>query len=209
MRPVLYSFRRCPYAIRARLALVVSQTQVELREVKLRDKPDAMLEASPKGTVPVLILPDGSVIDESLNVMHWALNQRDPEGWLREDEAEALIERNDGLFKYHLDRYKYPNRYDLPSGLHHRDEAAEILFGLDAMIRSNGSAIFGPAYTLADMATMPFVRQFAGVDRAWFDAQSWTGLSAWLEALTCSALFETAMVKRPAWAETGEAFAFP
>ena len=109
--PVLYSFRRCPYAMRARMAVAVSGAEVELREVVLRDKPPEMLEASPKGTVPVLLLPDGNVLEESLDIMRWALGRNDPENWLAHVDAD-LIAANDGPFKQALDRYKYPHRYD-------------------------------------------------------------------------------------------------
>ena len=117
--PILYSFRRCPYAIRARLALAVSGTRGELREVKLSAKPQAMLDASPKGTVPVLVLPGGTMLDESLDIMRWALAKRDPEGWLTRDDA-ALIAMNDGPFKHDLDRFKYPERHGADPRAHQR-----------------------------------------------------------------------------------------
>ena len=126
---ILYSFRRCPYAMRARLALAISETSYVLREVVLARKPAAMLEASPKGTVPVLVLSDGTVIDESIDILRWALAQDNPEGWLERDDA-ALIERNDGPFKHDLDRYKYPERHD-SDAMTHRERGMEFLSLLD------------------------------------------------------------------------------
>ena len=116
--PILYSFRRCPYAMRARLAIAVSGQTCALREVVLRNKPPEMIQASPKGTVPVMLLPNGHVLEESLEIMHWALNKSDPEGWLAplneaSDHINTLISENDGSFKENLDRYKYPTRYNI------------------------------------------------------------------------------------------------
>lgn len=194
--PVLYSFRRCPYAMRARLALAVSGTRYELREVALRAKPAAMLEASPKGTVPVLVLPNGEVIDESIEIMRWALANRDPEDWLAGDDP-ALIAANDGPFKHDLDRYKYPERHDTDP-LHHRQRGLAFLRELDERI-SAGGHLGGSAPGVADAAIMPFVRQFAAVDRAWFDAQSLPHLRDWLHRQTTSALFDAIMVRVPPW----------
>src|SRR4051812_30888674 len=130
--PILYSFRRCPYAMRARLALAVSETGCEIREVKLRDKPAELIAASPKATVPVLVLPDGEVIDESLEVMRWALRRNDPENWLQGDDV-ALIAANDGAFKYHLDRYKYPERHGVDP-VAHRASGLALLTVLEAQL---------------------------------------------------------------------------
>jgi glutathione S-transferase len=132
--PVLYSFRRCPYAMRARLALTIAGIRCELREVRLRAKPAAMLAASPKGTVPVLVLADGTVLDESLDIMRWALNHRDPEAWLTRDDA-ALIAMNDGAFKHDLDGYKYPQRHHSDPAAY-RDRGLLFLQTLDATQRS-------------------------------------------------------------------------
>jgi len=153
--PILYSFRRCPYAMRARLALAVSSTHCELREVKLGAKPPAMLAASPKGTVPVLVLPDGAVIDESLDIMRWALARHDPEGWLARDDM-GLIAANDGAFKYNLDRYKYPDRHGADP-LAHRERGLAWLRGIDARLAEHGQ-LCGAERGLADAAIMPFVR---------------------------------------------------
>lgn len=194
--PVLYSFRRCPYAMRARLALAVSGTRYELREVALRAKPAAMLEASPKGTVPVLVLPNGDVIDESIDIMRWALASCDPEDWLARDDA-ALISANDGPFKHDLDRYKYPQRHDAEP-LGHREQGLAFLVELDRRI-SAGGQLCGIDAGLADAAIMPFVRQFAAVDREWFDAQALPHLQAWLHRHTTSPVFDAIMVRVAPW----------
>ena len=194
--PILYSFRRCPYAIRARLALAVSEISVEHREVKLRDKPAEMLAASPKGTVPVLVLTDGVVIDESLDIMRWALARNDPESWLAGDDT-ALIATNDGAFKHHLDRYKYPERY-LADGVDHRAAALAMLHALEARLGEQ-EHLSGAHFGLTDAAILPFVRQFAAVDRDWFAAQDLTRVQAWLEAFIGSALFARVMVAREVW----------
>jgi glutathione S-transferase len=199
--PILYSFRRCPYAMRARMAVAVSGVQVELREVVLRDKPAEMLESSPKGTVPVLVLNDGSVIDESVDVMRWALAQNDPEGWLSHVVAE-LIAANDGPFKRALDRYKYPHRYDLADGLEHREAGFAHLADLDNML-SASPFLAGQQRGFTDIALFPFIRQFAATDQAWFDALPLPHLQSWLESLTGSALFEAIMVRHTPW-KTGD-----
>lgn len=194
--PILYSFRRCPYAIRARLALAVSGTVVEHREVKLRDKPAEMLAASPKGTVPVLVLPDGRVIDESIDIMRWALARNDPEGWLAGDAA-ALIATNDGAFKHHLDRYKYPERF-AADGVDHRAAGLAMLGVLDARLAER-AYLGGERFGLADAAILPFVRQFAVVDREWFAAQDLAQVQAWLGAFVASRLFDGVMAVREPW----------
>lgn len=195
--PILYSFRRCPYAMRARLALLVSEQAVAHREILLRAKPAAMLAASPKGTVPVLVLPDGAVIDQSLDIMRWALARHDPEGWLAGD-GPGLIAANDGPFKQHLDRYKYPDRHD-GDPLAHRDAGLAMLADLDTRL-TGGGQLCGPRRTLADMAIFPFVRQFAAVAPDWFDAQSLPQLRRWLRDHAASDLFARAMVRLPVWA---------
>jgi len=195
--PVLYSFRRCPYAMRARLALVVSGTACELREVKLADKPQAMLDASPKGTVPVLVLPDGTVIDESIDVMRWALARNDPEHWLERNDP-GLIAQCDGPFKRALDRYKYPNRYDDCDPLPHRAAGLDFLQQLDERLAGHGQ-LCGTQRGLADAAIFPFVRQFANHDRKWFDAQDLPHVHPWLEAHLASDLFATVMQREKPW----------
>ncbi|TXI07205.1 MAG: glutathione S-transferase [Novosphingobium sp.] len=204
--PVLYSFRRCPYAMRARLAIAVSGVAVELREIKLSAKPPAMLEASPKGTVPVVVLPDGGVIEQSLEVMHWALAQADPESWLERDDA-ALINRNDGPFKHDLDRYKYPERHG-SDALVHRESGLVFLTELDARLALHGQ-LCGSERGLADMAVMPFVRQFAATDPDWFDGQPLPHLQRWLAGHLESALFASVMGKFAPWREGDPAVVFP
>ncbi|MFK7742536.1 MAG: glutathione S-transferase [Planctomycetota bacterium] len=208
--PVLYSFRRCPYAMRARMALAASRQPIELREVELRDRPAELYAASAKGTVPVLVLPDGEVIDESLDVMRWALGQRDPLAWLpasedRRADCEALIAQNDGVFKHHLDRYKYATRYQ-EEGVdesEHRAAGAVILRELDGRLCRN-EFLLGPEFTMTDAAIAPFVRQYALTDRSWFDAQEWTALRAWLDAFTSSQRFLAVMQKYRLWQPANE-----
>ena len=204
MLPILYSFRRCPYAMRARLALAVSGTQCELREVVLRDKPAELLQASPKGTVPVLVLADGRILEQSLDIMLWALSRHDPQGWLAPEVGEleqmlALIGECDGGFKHDLDRYKYPDRYEGADAMSHRESAWQWLKMLDDRL-AYSAYLFGERPALADAAIMPFVRQFAQVDRAWFDAQPWPALLGWLGHWLESDLFQAIMVKHAPWA---------
>ncbi|VAV88291.1 Glutathione S-transferase domain protein [hydrothermal vent metagenome] len=201
--PILYSFRRCPYAMRARMALLTSDTPVRLREVILRDKPQEMLEASPKATVPVMVLFDGEVLDESLDVMHWALARNDPKQWLKQkDKSDALIVRVEDDFKRHLDRYKYPNRYEGADPLFHRGEGLKFLQQLDGQIAQNGQ-LLGEQESLADQAIFPFIRQFANHDRTWFDMQDIPALQKWLTGHLASDIFVATMTKYPQW-KTGD-----
>lgn len=189
--------------MRARLALASSGTICELREIVLRDKAQAFLEASPKGTVPVLVLGD-KVIEESLDIMHWALEQHDPEGLLEMPGAgHELIALFDTEFKTALDRYKYANRYDGADPLEHREKAARILWQLDKQIAEN-DWLYGTRAGLADIAILPFIRQFAHVDKGWFDGAGWTNLTRWLDAFLSSARFASIMAKYPRW-EPGQA----
>ncbi|WP_066768005.1 glutathione S-transferase [Sphingobium sp. CCH11-B1] len=203
---ILYSFRRCPYAIRARLALVVSRTRVELREVQLSAKPKAMLTASPKGTVPVLVLPDNRIIDQSIDIMRHALAQNDPEGWLNGHDPE-LIAKNDGPFKYDLDRYKYPERYG-SDAQSHRSAALAFLHELESRL-VRYPALAGGTWGLTDAAIMPFIRQFAAVDQSWFDTLPLPALKAWLGESVASELFATAMVRSAPWSPEQAAVHFP
>jgi glutathione S-transferase len=201
--PVLYSFRRCPYAMRARLALRVSGQVYAHREVALKDKPPEMLALSPKGTVPVLCLAHGEVLEESLDIMVWALQQHDPQAWLpQSDEAWAFtresIALNDGVFKAHLDRYKYPQRFGLSDGLLHRAQGAALLMQWQERLRQQ-AYLSGVTWGLLDACVAPFVRQFARTDRAWFDAQAWPQLSKWLHAFEASEDFVAVMQKHPVW----------
>lgn len=197
--PVLYSFRRCPYAMRARLALAASGVAVEIREILLRDKPAAFLAASPSATVPCLVTTQG-VIDESLDVMIWALRQHDPEGWLVMPEAGwEWIARADKPFKSALDRVKYASRFE-PADVE-AARAGAVRF-LDALEAALDDWIFDRP-SLADYAILPFVRQFAHIDKPWFDAQPWPKLQAWLAAFLASPRFNAVMEKTPVWAAGG------
>jgi len=204
-QPLLYSFRRCPYAMRARLALLASRQQVELREVVLRDKPDEFLAVSPSGTVPCLMAGD-TVLDESLDIMIWALSQNDPQGWLDMSKAgHALIARADGPFKHALDRTKYAARYPEEDAAEHRAYASAFLADLDAQL---GDWLYERP-TLADYAILPFVRQFAFIDKTWFDAQPWPNLQRWLETFLASPEFNAIMDKYPQWRAGDPAIRFP
>lgn len=198
--PVLYSFRRCPYAIRARLAISVSQQPVELREVSLADKPDDMLALSPKGTVPVLLLPDGEVIDESRDIMLWALSKNDPENWLssNNDDIDYLIDINDNDFKQHLDHYKYADRFPEQSIEVYRQAAEIFLQQLEQRLNDTQYLITDKP-SMADMAIFPFVRQCAFVDKIWFDQTPYTKLHAWLEEMLAADIFNDVMKKYPLW----------
>ncbi len=199
--PILYSFRRCPYAMRARMALWVAGIEAELREVKLAAKPPELIAASPKATVPVLVLSDDQVIDESLEIMRWALAQQDPEGWLAGEDT-ALIAANDGPFKHHLDRAKYPDRYE-PDGVDHRAAAIALLLPLEERL-ADQAQLCGPRRSLTDIALFPFIRQFAHSDRDWFAAQGLPRLTAWLEGHIASDLFAAIMPKFAPW-QAGDA----
>jgi glutathione S-transferase len=196
IHPVLYSFRRCPYAMRARLAIAVSSTECVMREVKLSAKPEMMLAASPKGTVPVLVLTDGTVIDESLDIMRWALAKHDPERWLDGDDP-ALIDQNDGPFKHELNQYKYPERYDLDP-VKHRMMAMEFLRELDSRL-DRTRQLCGPVRSITDAAIIPFVRQFAAVDQKWFNDQPLHRLKVWLADQMSSELFNMNMLRVAPW----------
>lgn len=217
--PVLYSFRRCPYAMRARMAIAVSEQAVELREVRLAHKPQGLLDASPKGTVPVLVLPAAAggaaspVLEQSLDIMLWALARHDPEAWLAPSNGDradmrALIAECDGRFKQALDRAKYPNRYPECDALAERAVAAEWLRGLERRLAAQ-PCLFGRHMALADMAIAPFVRQFAGIDAAWWAAQPWPRLQAWLSGWQASELFARVMHKLPPWQDGTDGVRFP
>ena len=196
----LYSFRRCPYAMRARLALRYSEVPVQIVEVSLKAKPAAMLALSPKGTVPVLSA-DGRVLDESLDIMRWALQQHDPQDWMLKDDADAqplmaaLIEENDQSFKLQLNRYKYAERYPEQPMEHYRSEGEVFLRKLDGLLQRQ-DFLLAAHPSLADMALLPFIRQFAHVDRDWFAQTPYRHLQAWLEGLLQSGLFVAVMVKQ-------------
>jgi glutathione S-transferase len=204
--PLLYSFRRCPYAIRARLALLSSETACVIREVKLSAKPVEMLAASPKATVPVLVLPDGSVLEQSLDIMRWSLTRNDPAGWL-DHEDEHLIETNDGPFKHHLDRAKYPGRHGSDADTH-RAACLDMLHPLEDRLATT-SHLCGEAMSLTDAAILPFIRQFASIDRGWFDAQPFPHIRRWLDRLVASHLFDAAMIRLTPWRAGDPDIRFP
>ena len=211
---VLYSFRRCPYAMRARLAIANSHIPVELREVVLRDKPQQLIDISPKATVPVLLLPDNTVIDESLDIMSWALKQNDPAHWFnslsneQKTLSQKLIANNDGDFKYYLDRYKYADRYPEHTQQHYRQQAEIFLVLLEQQLHQNSYLICN-RITLADMAILPFIRQFAFADKVWFNQNSYPYIQAWLAEFIESELFQSIMTKYSAWKIGDEVTLFP
>ena len=214
MLGILYSFRRCPYAMRARLALAycVEPEQFELREVVLKDKPQAMLDISPKATVPVLQLTDDRVLEESLDIMQFALsNAPDLSQTLYpnhlQDDINELIEFNDGPFKWALDRYKYADRYE-ESEAFYREQGEVFLTQLNARLE-HSSFLMGEEVTLADLAIFPFVRQFAHVNKAWFEASPYTHLQTWLGDWLDSPLFIRIMKKYTQWAVENEPVYFP
>ncbi len=212
--PTLYSFNRCPYAMRARMVLLYSGISVELREVALRNKPEEMLLHSPKGTVPVLVLPNGKVLEESLEIMLWALAIYDPQDWLCKnesalrDEAAQLIYENDHVFKQHLDHYKYSAHHTEYSLEHYRTQGEIFLRDLESRLQRQ-RFLLAERITLADIAIMPFVRQFAQVDANWFANAPYTELRRRLESMLNSTLFTSVMTKRPPWQPGDGVVIFP
>ena len=211
--PILYSFRRCPYAMRARLGLTAANITVELREIVLRNKPAHMLELSPKGTVPVLWLREETVIDESLDIAKWALQQHDPLNLLAPETASfedmnTLIANNDGPFKHHLDRTKYADRYPDENTEENRAKASLFLMELEERLKTQ-SHLCGNQLSLADIAIAPFVRQFANIDRDWFEAQPWPHLIKWLETFLKSDFFNGIMNKYTPWQDGDPVTLFP
>ena len=207
--PILWSFRRCPYAMRARLALKSSQTNVMLREIILRDKPEEFLTASAKGTVPVLVMEDGLVLEESRDIMLWALHKNDPEKLLdvfakSPEECMSFLDELDGSFKNNLDRYKYASRYDdgKEESEKHRDEGAKFLNEIDIKL-SQQVYLSGDNAGLLDFASLPFIRQFRIADQTWFDKQDWPYLHPWLQQFLTSDRFAIVMEKYEPWLETG------
>ena len=207
--PVLYSFRRCPYAIRARMALAVAGTTVELREVVLRDKPAEMVAASAKGTVPVLVLPSGTVIDESLDIMSWALRQRDPNHWLDHSaDASPLLCRCEDEFKPWLDRYKYADRHPERTKDFYRSQALLFVDELEQALAQT-PYLLGDEAGVADVGVFPFIRQFAGVDPDWWADAPYPAARHWLDTWLTSPLFTGVMKKYPPWASGTNGPAFP
>ena len=183
-----------------------------LREVKLADKPKALSACSAKGTVPVLQLPDGSMIDESLEIMQWALSEHDPESWLPDDPVMrtlvgSLIERNDSEFKLQLDHYKYADRFPEHSMLYYRQQGEAFLSELEVRLQVQ-RYLCGEQVSIADMAVFPFIRQFAFVDKEWFDQSQYTQLRVWLDTLLNGVLFESVMDKYSPWQSDDELIVF-
>jgi len=208
--PILYSFRRCPYAMRARMAIHISGQKCELREVLLRDKPSSMLEYSAKGTVPVLILQDGKVIDESLDVIDWALDLHDPDDWQRSKDKEKtkeLIKINDGEFKYHLDRYKYSKRYNNEDPEFHRKKCLKFIESINNEL-NNSEYIFDDNISYADIVLLPFIRQFRIADIEWFDSLPYDNLKKWLSSFLGSSLLNSIMKKYDLWKEGDKSIVF-
>jgi glutathione S-transferase len=202
MLPILYSYRRCPYAMRARMALSYAGIAVEVREISLKDKPAHMLQVSPKATVPVLVLPDAQVIDQSLQIMQWALQQHDADGWLSADPQHTalLIAENDGSFKQNLDRYKYAIRFPEHSAADYRQQGELFLAKLELHLQQT-SFLLSNKISLADIAIFPFIRQFAAVDSDWFASADYIKLKSWLQHLVESELFQGAMLKYPTYTD--------
>ena len=208
--PILYSFRRCPYAMRARMAIHISGQKCEIREVLLRDKPPSMLEYSAKGTVPVLILQDCKVNDESLDVIDWALNLNDPDDWQRSKDKEKtkeLIKINDGEFKYHLDRYKYSKRYDNEDPEFHRKKCLKFIESINNEL-NNSEYIFDDNISYADIVLLPFIRQFRIADIEWFDSLPYNNLKKWLSSFLGSSLLNSIMKKYDLWKEGDKSIVF-
>ena len=200
--PILYSFRRCPYAMRARLALHFANQAVDHREVILRDMPQQMLDISPKATVPVMQLNDGTVIEESLDIALWALEQQDPQKLLGSlsqlSDMLSLINDNDHDFKGWLDKYKYADRHPEHSADYYREQGEAFLRELEERLKLQ-PYLFGAEIRLADIAIMPFVRQFAHVDKRWFESADYPNLQRWLEGWLASESFQEIMIKYPQW----------
>jgi len=205
--PILYSFRRCPYAMRARLAIAYSGVQVELREVELKNKPTELLDISPKATVPVLQCVDGTIIDESRDIMTWALKQHDPDYWLT-SVNHPLIDENDSSFKKSLDRYKYADRFPEYSQEHYRQNGALFLEKIEKQLK-NHIFIQNSHLSYVDMAIFPFIRQFYLVNKEWFESASYPHLNTWLQTHLSSNLFSNIMQKHPTWQPHDKQVIFP
>ena len=204
-RPILYSYRRCPYAMRARMALSYAGIQVEIREIALREKPAHMLAVSPKGTVPVLVLASNEVLEQSLDIMNWALQQSDVDEWIIQDQAGQkltadLIATNDGAFKKSLDKYKYAIRFPENPPEIYRAQGEEFLQRLEILLQQN-TYLCRNTISKADVAIFPFVRQFSMADENWFERADYPSLKAWLNGLFNSQLFLGVMQKYPVWAD--------
>jgi len=205
-QPILYSFRRCPFAIRARIGLLYAKVSYTHREILLKDRPGDMLALSPKGTVPVLVLPNGKVLEESMDILRWALSQNDPNNWLTPefgslDQMDSLIEKNDFEFKQKLDAYKYSSRSVTTSPDALKAAAAPFLNVLEKRL-SEHTFLFGERVSLADVAIFPFIRQFAFVDKEWFEQAPYPKLNIWLQYWLNEPLFLQAMQKHELYQES-------
>jgi len=203
--PILWTFRRCPYAMRTRLAIKVSGIRVYLREIVLRHKPSEFVSDSPKATVPVLKMPNGEILEESIDIMHWALAQNDPDDWLevlkkREEYSIRFLADLDGPFKNDLDRYKYASRYKLDNkaGLAHRDKGSKFLNQINESL-ANAPYLSGERQGFLDIASLPFVRQFRIANIEWFDQQDWPQLHNWLQTFLASDQLKLSMEKLKPW----------
>lgn len=211
--PLLYSLQHCPYAMRARMALLMSRKEVLLRAIVTKDKPKEMLEISPKGTVPILILSDGTLIDESLEIMIWALKENDPDDLLYSHHPDAyqeildLIHDCDQEFRTNLSAYKYNKRYHMPQEVNLRAQCEVFIQRLESLLEKH-EYIMGDRLSLADLAILPFVRQFANVDRKWFRETAYPCLTLWLANQMQSLLFTKTMRKYPLWLDCHEEFLF-
>ena len=204
--PILYSFRRCPYAMRARLAIKISEIFVEIREIKLKDKPLEFLNLSPKGTVPVLVTTSGKILEESLDIINWALNKNDPKKWLAngqlsQNQINQLLDNLENEFKPSLDKYKYTNRFESVDKDFHRDKNLSFLWYLDDLLKKN-KALNCSHLSLVDYAIFPFIRQFRNVDSEWFDSLNFNFLKKWLFELIDSNDFLSIMTKYEKWEPT-------
>jgi len=219
--PILYSLQHCPYAMRARMGLLMAQQQVMLRAITMKNKPEEMLSVSPKGTVPVLLLPDARVIDESLDIMIWALQQNDPEDLLHKDSPGdlaamiELIQRNDKEFKPQLEIYKKSKRFRTGSELEEREKCEVFILELEQRLSKKcddnieaGGNFIGQKPGLIDYALIPFVRQFSRVNKAWFKQAPYPLLRAWIEQQMQTRLYAKAMAKYPLWLDENEECVF-
>ena len=201
--PVCYTFRRCPYAIRARMTLDCAGIEPEYREIRFSDKPPQMLTVSPKGTVPVLVHDGDKVLEESWDIMRWALAQNDPESWLPDSPEAAkavddLVHTNDHRFKEFLDRYKYADRHPELTPGQHREQALWFLEELESLL-ADGGWLGGHRMAVADVAVFPFIRQFSMVEPQWFEHSPFHRIRDWLTRILESPRFARVMVKRDLW----------
>tara|TARA_B100001939_G_scaffold344075_1_gene357836 strand:+ start:905 stop:1552 length:648 start_codon:yes stop_codon:yes gene_type:complete len=201
--PTLYSFRRCPYAMRARLALRLCKIECIIREISLKAKNTEFLRVSSKATVPVLVLPNGEVLEESLDIIYWSLEQNDPSKLKVNNQlgrkTSKLIELFDTEFKFHLDRYKYSSRYNIQNSQVHRDKAREILVQINTMLEGK-SYMEGKNISLLDISILPFVRQFRIADMKWFDNNlGLDNVNKWLNIFLNSDLLASIMTKYKVW----------